>query len=42
MVYLGSKNKISKFLIPILQKIIDENDIKVYWEPFGGGRQRHR
>lgn len=37
MVYLGSKNKISKFLIPILQRIIDENNIKVYWEPFGGG-----
>ena len=37
MKYVGSKNRISKDLVPILQKCIDENDIKVYFEPFVGG-----
>lgn len=37
MKYVGSKNRISKEIAPILQKCIDENDIKIYFEPFVGG-----
>lgn len=37
MKYVGSKNKISKELIPIIQKYIDDNCIKKYIEPFVGG-----
>ena len=35
--YVGSKNRISKYIAPIIQKAIDDNDIKVYYEPFVGG-----
>lgn len=35
--YVGSKNRISKHIVPIIQKCIDENDVKVYYEPFVGG-----
>lgn len=34
---MGSKMGISDKLIPFLQKIIDENGIVEYWEPFVGG-----
>ena len=37
MVYQGSKNKLAKFLVPIIQKYIDDNDIKTYIEPMVGG-----
>ena len=37
MVYQGSKNRISKFLVPIIQKYIDDNNIKTYIEPMVGG-----
>lgn len=37
MVYMGSKNKISHYIVPILQKAIDDNNIKTYIEPFVGG-----
>lgn len=37
MKYVGSKNRISKYLLPILQGYIDENDIKTYYEPCVGG-----
>lgn len=37
MVYQGSKNRISKYLVPIIQKYIDDNNIKIYIEPFVGG-----
>ena len=37
MVYMGSKEKYSKFIVPILQKTIDENNITTYIEPFCGG-----
>lgn len=37
MVYQGSKAQIAQWLVPILQSIIDENDITFYWEPFVGG-----
>ena len=37
MKYIGSKNKISKHIVPIIQKAIDENNIDIYYEPFVGG-----
>lgn len=36
MKYVGSKNRISKYIIPILQKLIDDNNASVYYEPFVG------
>lgn len=36
MVYQGSKNRLAKFLVPIIQKYIDDNDIKTYIEPMVG------
>lgn len=37
MKYLGSKNRLSKDLVPIIQEFIDDNNIKHYYEPFVGG-----
>ena len=37
MKYMGSKSRIAKYIVPIIQKYIDENDIKSYIEPFVGG-----
>lgn len=37
MKYIGSKSKIAKDIVPILQKLIDDNDIEIYIEPFVGG-----
>lgn len=37
MKYVGSKNRISKEIAPILQKTIDDNGITTYYEPFVGG-----
>lgn len=37
MKYMGSKSKIAKEIVPILQKYIQENNIKNYVEPFVGG-----
>lgn len=37
MKYMGSKARLSKFLVPILQRAIDENEITTYIEPFVGG-----
>ena len=34
---MGSKRRLSKHIIPILQKYIDAYDIKTYIEPFVGG-----
>ena len=36
MVYQGSKNRLAKFLVPIIQKYIDDNNIKTYIEPMCG------
>lgn len=36
MRYQGSKNKLSKYIVPILQSIIDENKLNYYIEPFVG------
>lgn len=37
MKYMGSKSRIAKHIIPIIQKYIDENNITTYVEPFVGG-----
>lgn len=37
MKFVGSKNKISKQIAPILQSLINQNNVKVYYEPFVGG-----
>lgn len=37
MVYQGSKAGCAKWLVPLLQKIIDDKGIESYWEPFVGG-----
>lgn len=37
MVYMGSKAKYAKHIVPILQKTIDENNIDTYIECFVGG-----
>lgn len=37
MVYMGSKSKFAKYIVPILQKTIDENNIDTYIECFVGG-----
>lgn len=37
MVYQGSKNRVAKYITPIIQKCIDENNINTYIEPFVGG-----
>ena len=37
MVYQGSKNKLAKHLIPIIQKYIEENNIDTYIELMCGG-----
>ena len=37
MKYMGSKNRIAKHIVPILQKYINENNITCYIEPCVGG-----
>lgn len=37
MKYMGSKNKLAKDIVPIIQKYIDDNKITCYIEPFVGG-----
>jgi len=37
MKYVGSKNRLSKYLVPIIQKYIDDNNVKQYMEIFVGG-----
>lgn len=37
MVYQGSKSRISKYIVTIIQKYIDKNNIDTYIEPFVGG-----
>lgn len=37
MVYMGSKNRIAKYIIPIIQKYLKEKNYNVYFEPFVGG-----
>ena len=37
MNYFGSKSRQAKYIVPIIQKYIDDNNITVYIEPFVGG-----
>ena len=37
MKYMGSKSRITKYIVPIIQKCIDDNNLSVYIEPFAGG-----
>lgn len=37
MVYQGSKNRLAKYIVPILQEYIDKYNISTYIEPFCGG-----
>lgn len=37
MVYMGSKAKYAKYIVPILQRVIDKNEVKNYIECFVGG-----
>lgn len=37
MKYMGSKSRIVKHIVPIIQKCIDDNDVRSYIEPFVGG-----
>jgi len=37
MKYMGSKNRISKHIVPIIQKCIEDNNVNIYYEPFVGG-----
>lgn len=37
MKYMGSKSRIKKEILPIIQKVIDDNNITMYIEPFDGG-----
>lgn len=37
MKYVGSKSKIAKHIVPIIQKYIDDNKTSTYVEPFVGG-----
>lgn len=39
MKYVGSKNRIAKYIAPIIQSYIDDMGDKCngYWEPFVGG-----
>ena len=34
---MGSKSRIAKYIVPIIQKYIDDNNITTYIEPFVGG-----
>lgn len=37
MKFVGSKNRISKYIVPFIQNAIDKNNINTYIEPFVGG-----
>ena len=37
MVYMGSKSKYAKYIVPILQKAITDNNVDTYIECFVGG-----
>lgn len=37
MVYMGSKSKYAQYIVPILQKVINDNNVQLYIEPFVGG-----
>lgn len=37
MKFVGSKSRISKQIAPIIQSLIDQNNVVIYYEPFVGG-----
>lgn len=37
MVYMGSKSRVAKYIVPIIQQCIDDNNLSAYIEPFAGG-----
>ena len=37
MKYMGSKAKIAKYIVPIIQSKIEETGSRIYFEPFAGG-----
>lgn len=37
MKYMGSKARVAKYIVPIIQDYIDRNRIRTYFEPFAGG-----
>lgn len=37
MKYMGSKTRIAKYIVPIIQEQINKNNITEYYEPFVGG-----
>lgn len=37
MIYQGSKSRLARHILPIIQKCIDDNGIEMYVEPFVGG-----
>ena len=37
MKYVGSKQRIAKYIVPIIQNFIRDSETKVYIEPFVGG-----
>jgi adenine-specific DNA methylase len=37
MTYMGSKRKYCKYIVPIIQKYIDEHNITVFADVFCGG-----
>ena len=37
MKYIGSKSKIAKYIVPIIQEYIDKTNSHIYIEPFVGG-----
>lgn len=37
MKLMGSKSRITKYIVPIIQKCINDNHITCYYEPFVGG-----
>ncbi|WP_217959426.1 DNA adenine methylase [Acutalibacter muris] len=37
MKYVGSKSRIAKHIVPIIQSYIDKTDANFYLEPFIGG-----
>lgn len=35
--YMGSKSRVAKYIVPIIQEKIDKNSVTTYIEPFVGG-----
>lgn len=42
MKYMGSKSRIAKYIVPIIQKCIDDNGLEYYIESFVGGSKCNR